>query len=111
MADACKIKIGNLVFELDASNERDLFEKVAHLNEVFNNVVCGKCRSENTFMRVRNVNDDKFYEYVCSDCYARFSLGCHKKGNTLFPHRKDKEGNYLPDGGWMKYNKETGKEE
>jgi hypothetical protein len=34
-----------------------------------------------------------------------------KKGGRLFPKRKDKEGNWLPDGGWVKWNPDTQKEE
>ena len=34
-----------------------------------------------------------------------------KKGGRLFPKRKDKEGNWLPDGGWVKWNPDTKKEE
>jgi len=30
-------------------------------------------------------------------------------GGGLFPKRKDSEGNWLPDKGWTKWNKETGK--
>lgn len=110
MSDVCKIKAGNLVFELDASDERGLFEKLAHIQEIFDNK-CGKCKSENIKFVVRNVDENKYYEGSCTDCYARLSYGCHKKGGTLFPKRKDNEGNYLPDGGWLKWNKEEGKAE
>ena len=41
MADVCKIKAGNLVFELDATDEKTLFEKLAHTQEIFDQK-CGK---------------------------------------------------------------------
>ena len=111
MSDVCKLKVGNLLFELDASDERTLFEKIAHVQEVFGNNVCGKCGNTDTKLRVRTVEDDKYYEGICPQCFARFSFGCHKKGNTLFPKRKNDKGEYLPDNGWVKWNPETKKEE
>jgi hypothetical protein len=30
-----------------------------------------------------------------------------KKGGGLFPKRKDKDGNWLPDRGWVKWNSKT----
>jgi hypothetical protein len=34
-----------------------------------------------------------------------------KKGGRLFPKRKDKEGKWLNNGGWVKWNPDTQKEE
>jgi len=98
----CKIKAGGLLFELDVKSERDLFEQVAHIQEVFDHV-CGKCDSANVKLVVREVNDDKYYEMRCRDCGARLSFGCHKKGETLFPKRKAEDGSWLPDNGWTKW--------
>lgn len=108
MSDTCKIKAGNLVFELDASDEKVLFEKLGHIQEVFDQS-CGKCKSDNIKFVVRNVDDNKYYDCRCNDCFARLSYGCHKKGGTLFPKRKDDDGNYLADNGWLKWNKEEGR--
>lgn len=110
MADLCKLRVGGLVFELDVTDDRALFEKIAHLQEVFNNQTCGKCSSEKVVFRVREVEDDKYYEMHCNECRARFSMGCKKKDNELFPKRKDAEGNYLPDNGWTRWDKAQQKE-
>ena len=110
MADVCKIKAGNLVFELDATDEKTLFEKLAHTQEIFDQK-CGKCKSDNIKFVVRTVDENKYYEIFCLDCFAKLGFGSHKKGGTLFPKRKDAEDNYLPDGGWLRWNKETGKSE
>lgn len=110
MSDICKFKAGNLVFELDASDEKGLFEKIAHIQEVFDQS-CGKCQSDNVILRVRTVDDNKFYEMTCKDCYARLSFGAHKKGGTLFPKRKGEGGEFLNDYGWLKWNPETKTEE
>jgi translation initiation factor 2 beta subunit (eIF-2beta)/eIF-5 len=91
-------------------NQKDLFEQLAQFDEVFGNKACGKCDGHDLAYVVREVNDNKFYELRCRDCGAKLAFGAHKTGNTLFPKRKDGE-NWLPDRGWVKYNKETGKEE
>lgn len=105
MADLCRLKAGNLVFEIDLTDDRALFEKINHIQEIFDQA-CGKCKSTNVRYIVREVDENKYYECRCMDCYARLSFGCHKKGQTLFPRRKGENGEYLPDGGWLKWNKE-----
>ena len=45
------------------------------------------------------------------DCGAKLAFGVMKKGGRLFPKRKDKENNWLPNGGWVKWNPDTQKEE
>jgi hypothetical protein len=52
-----------------------------------------------------------YYELRCADCGARLSFGSMKKGGGLFPRRKDSEGNWLPDRGWVKWNPKTEKNE
>ena len=58
-----------------------------------------------------NGRDCKYYELRCADCGAKLAFGCNQDGQNLFPKLKDKDGNYLPNGGWVKWNRETGKEE
>ena len=56
---------------------------------------------------VRNVDGNDYYELRCNDCGAVLAFGQHKKGGTLFPKRKDDEGNYLPNKGWHKWSPEA----
>ena len=97
----------NLLVEFEASDQKDLFEQMAGLQEILKQDKCGKCKSENLVFIVREIDDNKFYELKCKDCNAILGFGSHKKGGTLFPQRKDKEGEWLPDNGWTKWNKET----
>lgn len=102
----CKVKFGNFEFELEAKSERDLFETIAHTQEVFDHD-CGKCGSSDVKLMVRVDGDDnKYYEMKCNKCNAKLSFGCHKKGETLFPRRQDGEGKWLPDNGWLKWDSE-----
>jgi len=103
-------KVGNLVFEVEGNSQVELFRNLAELEEVFSFNQCNKCQSENVRHQVRTVDDNDFFEMVCDDCRARFSFGQTKKGNKLFPRKKDKDGNWLPDNGWVRWDTKLGKE-
>jgi ribosomal protein L40E len=100
-------KNGRLKVELEGDSQKDLFEAISKFQEVFDETSCGKCASENLRFVVRNVEDNLYYELRCLDCGARLSFGVHKKGGGLFPKRKDNDGKWLPDGGWLKWNPKT----
>jgi ribosomal protein L40E len=100
-------KNGRIKVEIDGESQKDLFEGISKFQEVFDESSCGKCQSENLRFVVRNVDDNLYYELRCLDCGARLSFGVHKKGGGLFPKRKDNDGKWLPDGGWVKWNPKT----
>ena len=102
---------GRLSVELNAETQTDLFEQLAYFQEVFGETGCGKCGSENLRFQVRTVEDNLYYELRCLDCGAKLAFGAMKKGGRLFPRRKNKDGEWLPDRGWVKWNKETQQEE
>ena len=104
-------KNGRLNTELEGDSPRDIFANIAKFQEVFEETVCGKCGSENVRFVVRNVDDNLYFEIRCMDCGARLSFGSPQKGGGLFPKRKDGEGNWLPDNGWVKWNPKTKQEE
>ncbi len=97
-----------LSFELDGGNQKEVFEQLATLQEVFDARVCGKCGGKDLRFVVREHDENQFFEVHCTkkDCRARLAFGSHKTGNTLFPKRKDGDGNWLPDNGWTKWDKE-----
>lgn len=95
---------GRLTAEFECDTQRDLFEQLARFQEVFDEGACGKCGAENLKFVVRTVEDNHYYEIRCLDCGAVLQFGSHKKGGGLFPKRKGKDGDWLPDKGWMKWN-------
>tara|TARA_Y100000310_G_C20481014_1_gene714680 strand:- start:332 stop:667 length:336 start_codon:yes stop_codon:yes gene_type:complete len=99
---------GRISVELEAETQRDAFQQLSDFQEIFDEVSCGKCASENLRFVVRTVDENQFYEIRCLDCGARLEFGSMKQGGRLFPRRKDKEGNWLPDNGWVKWDKEKG---
>lgn len=97
-------------------NMVEMFEKVSSLNEVFGITKCDACESENiryvTRTATKGKKEFKFHELHCQNikCRARLSFGQHATGNTLFPKRKDADGNYLSNNGWVKYDPSKDKE-
>lgn len=99
-----KYKIADkLEFELEGSGQKEIFKELAVIQEIFGETHCGMCKSENLRFVVRNVDDNDYYELRCVDCGAILAFGQHKKNGTLFPKRKDKDGNYMKNKGWHKY--------
>lgn len=109
---------GRFEVEVEGKAQTDIVEQLASFSEVFENMVCtynGKT-SDKVKFQVREVEDNKFYELVCTDDDfdlkgARLAFGVHKKGGSLFPKRKNEDGSWNKNNGWKKYNKAAGKEE
>lgn len=93
-----------LQFELEASGQKEIFKELAVIQEIFSEEKCGLCSSTNFKFVVRNVDGNDYYELRCHDCGGILAFGQHKKGGTLFPKRKDDNNNWLPSGGWHKWN-------
>lgn len=106
-----KYKVGDkLEFELEGTGQKEVFKELALIQEIFSEEKCGLCNKSNLRFVVRNVDGNDYYELRCIDCGAVLAFGQHKKGGTLFPKRKDDDGNYLPNKGWHKWNKENSAE-
>tara|TARA_Y100001972_G_C7468702_1_gene238804 strand:- start:52 stop:384 length:333 start_codon:yes stop_codon:yes gene_type:complete len=96
-----------LEFELEGAGQKEIFKELATVQEIFSEKKCGVCGSENIKFVVRNVEGNDYYELRCMDCGATLAFGQHKKGGTLFPKRKDENGNWLENGGWHKWQKDS----
>lgn len=102
---------GRVSVEVEADTQKEIFKQLALFQEVFDESKCGKCKSENLRFVVRTVEDNDYYELRCLDCGAKLAFGVNKTGGTLFPKRKDDEGNYKGVRGWVKWNHDTKREE
>jgi hypothetical protein len=97
----------------EGANQKELFKQLAGFQEVFDQSKCGKCGCDDIKFVVRTVSDNDYYELRCTSgpCRAKLEFGVNKVGDTLFPKRKSKEGEWLPDQGWTKWNAATSKNE
>ncbi len=99
---------GRLFIKVEGVNQKEVFEKLASAQEVFEaDDKCGCCGKANLRFRVRHVPKGTktfdYYEMVCQDCYARLAFGQSTDTVSLFPKRKDEQGEWLPTRGWSKY--------
>lgn len=101
---------GRVTFEVESQTVREIFGQVADLQQIFEaETRCGCCGGNEIRMLHRTVAKGKqafeYYQLQCAKrgCGATFSFGQLTVGGGLFPKRKDKDGNWLPNGGWSKY--------
>ena len=107
-----------LTFVAEANTQKELFEKVAEIDkwaEIFSVESCGVCKNRNIKFQLRITEPAKegknkgksfkFYELVCTSpkCHAKMCFGQIQDGISLFPKKKDANGEYLPNNGWAKY--------
>lgn len=101
-----RTKNSRITLEVEGTTVKELFEKVAQLQDIFEaEEECGLCGSQSIRLVSRENDGNRYHELKCLDCGAAFSFGQRKKGGDLFPRRKDKDGNWLADRGWTKYDK------
>jgi hypothetical protein len=114
-----------ITVSVEGESVLDVVEKIANAQEVFSDNACGKCKSEDIAYRVRLVTEGKkpfkYPELFCRACGAKLAYG-QSEGGKLFPIRferkdgeytKNADGSYINKGvkGWVKFNKQTNKEE
>ncbi len=96
----------SLTFEIEGEGPKAIIKELAAIQEIFEaERACGVCGSDAIRFQFRQVDDFDFYELLCTaqGCRARFAFGQAKKGGGLFPKRKDEEGKWIANGGWVKY--------
>lgn len=92
-----------LAIKVEGKDSKDVFTSLAGVVEVFSHTVCGACDSTSIIPIVREKDGNHYYEMKCRDCGAVLAYGQKRADGTLFPKRKDKEGNWLPNRGWVKW--------
>ena len=111
------IKLNNILVEVEAEKQNELFSQLAQVSEIFGESKCGLCGGTAIKPTVRHVTSGKktydYYEWVCLNqaCRAKLSLGQNLEGDTLFPKRKldpkgkpdSENGKYGKHNGWSKY--------
>ena len=95
-------KTGKFTVEAEG-NTTEVFKQLASFDSVFGNCKNKANDSENIGFRHRVVDENDYFEMYDKDTFHVLKFGRTKKDQSLFPRRKDADGNYFPDGGWVKY--------
>ena len=95
---------GRLAVEVDGSDIKVIFDELAGAQEVFGVSTCGACDSKNVHFQVRQVQGNTYRAVRCADCGCELNFGTRKADGQIYPRRKDKDGNWLENNGWTKWN-------
>jgi hypothetical protein len=96
-------KLAKFEVEVDGDSTRDCFDKISSAVEIMSNSRCGACDSENVIPVVRENAGNHYREMSCIDCGCRLAFGQRRADGEMFPKKKDKEGSWLPNRGWVKW--------
>lgn len=103
-------RAGAATIEVDGKDTKDCFGQIAVASEVFRHSQCGACGCPDVWPQVRERDGNHYYEVKCSNCKAELSFGQRRVDGALYPRRKDKDGNWLPNNGWIKWQPKAGDE-
>lgn len=95
-----KMLFGSIQVESEG-DAKEVFKELASAAEVFGQHTCGKCKSKDVQPVVREIDGNTYYEMRCHSCGHAMGFGQRKIDGALYPRRKDKDGNWLPNGGWV----------
>ncbi len=96
-------RAGAATIEVEGRDTKDCFAQIAAAAEVFGHEECGACGSHDIRPQVRERDGNHYYEIKCGKCGAEFAFGQKRADGSLFPRRRDKDGNWLPNHGWVKW--------
>lgn len=102
-----RYQVGNVGVEVEAKDTKDAFSQLAGAVEIFGNQHCGACNSDAVVPAVRQRDGNTYYEMRCTQCGAALAFGQKRDGGALFPRRRDKNDEYLPNYGWVKFQRQA----
>jgi hypothetical protein len=92
-----------MTVEVEGKDNKEIFSQLAVFQEIYEARKCQACQSERVQFVVREVQGNTYYELRCMDCGSTLSFGQKRADGSLFPKRKDKSGEFLPNNGWVKW--------
>lgn len=98
-----RYKRESVEIEVEGKDTKEVFTQLAGAVEVFGSAHCGACDSVRTVPVVREYDGNTYHEMRCQDCGAVLAFGQKRSDGSLFPKKKDKDGNWLTGNGWVKY--------
>jgi hypothetical protein len=100
-----RYRLANAEIEVDGKDTKDAFTQLSGAVEVFGQSQCGACGGKDVVPVCREVQGNNFFELRCLKCGATLAFGQRKQDGALYPRRKDKDGEYLDNFGWVKFQK------
>jgi hypothetical protein len=91
---------GSVTLEVEG-DAKEIFTALASAAEVFGHNICKACGCPDVKPVVREVDGNSYYEMRCTNCPCRLSFGQTKVGGKLYPRRKSRDGDWIPNGGWQ----------
>jgi hypothetical protein len=108
---------GRLTFTFDATNDKEVFARIGSIQELYEDgtveIDGEEVPETDVRYRCRTVGKFSFPEkfYKGNNAALRGYYKAYSEGeNGLYPKRKDKDGNWLPNGGWTKWEGNQGEE-
>ena len=113
-----KTKCGRLTVEFEADSEAEIFRQIASFQEVFESALTcrkdGKTSQDVHFVVRQDADENEYFEarVVAGPLVGvKKAFGQKKKPKgKLFPRKKDQNDNWLPDNGWVRWDKDQQKE-
>ena len=90
---------------------KECFTELASAHEIFSHNECMACGSKNVKPVVREYDGNTYYEMRCNACRATLAFGQRRADGALYPRRKGKDGEWLPNDGWVVYSRNNNSEE
>lgn len=104
-------RVGNTTIEVEGKDSKDCFTQLSAAVEVFRHTQCGACGSDEVFPQVRERDGNHYHELRCANCRAELAFGQKRVDGSLYPRRKDKNGNWLDNNGWTRWQASNKNEE
>jgi hypothetical protein len=98
----------NCTLEVDGKDVKEAFVQLSSAVEVFSHNQCGACGSPDVAPCVRENAGNTYYEMRCMNCRATLGFGQRRQDGALYPRRKDKNGQWLDNSGWTKFERSGG---
>lgn len=94
MAITLRMKIGGSEIAVAGKDLKEIIEQASIFYELPQE--CGLCQCKHLGFRHRRTDDYDFFEQVCLECGATYSLGQKKEGGGLFPRGNKDTGEWEP---------------
>ena len=99
-------KTDRMDITVEGVDVKTCFDELACAMEVLGETRCGACDCTDIRFQTREAKGFQFREAQCRECGCALAFGQRKADGALYPRRKDEDGNWLDNRGWVKFRRE-----